>query len=96
MSVLSLIRPIAVVLFQMHSTQSLFLALGPLLSLVSARNFYAQSDIYQGDTFFDKFDFFTDVDPTGGYVEYVAHAPLNASLIFYLATSLVPMPNRWA
>jgi hypothetical protein len=53
----------------MYSSQSLFLALSPLLSLVSAQTFYAQKDIYQGDTFFDKFNFFTDVDPTGGYVE---------------------------
>jgi hypothetical protein len=53
----------------MHSSPSLFLALSPLLSLVSANTFYAQSDIYQGDKFFDNFNFFTDVDPTGGYVE---------------------------
>jgi hypothetical protein len=53
----------------MRSSQSLFLALSPFLSLVSANTFYAQSDIYQGDTFFDKFDFMTFDDPTGGYVE---------------------------
>lgn len=53
----------------MHSTQSLFLALSPFLSLAFADPFYSQSDLYQGDTFFDRFDFFTDVDPTGGYVE---------------------------
>jgi hypothetical protein len=52
----------------MRSSQSFFLALSPLLSLVSA-NFYAPLETYQGDNFFDKFDFMTFDDPTGGYVE---------------------------
>jgi hypothetical protein len=47
---------------------SLILALSPFLSSVSA-TFYAQSDIYEGATFFDKFNFITDDDPSGGYVE---------------------------
>jgi hypothetical protein len=51
-------------------SSSLLLGLTPLLPSVSAV-FYAQTDIYQGSTFFDKFNFFTDADPTNGYVECV-------------------------
>jgi hypothetical protein len=33
--------------------------------------YYALQDIYQGETFFDMFNFETEDDPTGGFVEYV-------------------------
>ncbi|TLD37930.1 glycoside hydrolase family protein [Venturia nashicola] len=58
----------------MYSAKALFLAFIPLLPFVSADIFYAQSDIYQGHTFFDRFDFFTDADPTEGYVDYKSRA----------------------
>ncbi|KAE9964132.1 hypothetical protein BLS_008628 [Venturia inaequalis] len=72
----------------MHSIQFLFLALSPLLSLTSADTFYTQNDIYQGSTFFDKFDFFTDDDPTAGYVDYKSRADAQSlGLISTTATS---------
>ena len=38
---------------------------------VAAAQIYAQTDLWQGDTFFDNFFFFTGNDPNNGFVEYV-------------------------
>jgi hypothetical protein len=36
----------------------------------AATIYYALQDTYQGETFFDMFNFETFDDPNGGYVEY--------------------------
>ncbi|KAL6250666.1 hypothetical protein RBB50_002969 [Rhinocladiella similis] len=47
------------------------MALAGLISLSTAG--YVLEDDYSGDQFFSMFDFFTDRDPTNGYVTYVDH-----------------------
>jgi hypothetical protein len=56
---------------------ALLLVLLPLLHILIASP--QQVDLHtrlvcEGDTFFDCFDFFTDPDPTQGYVDYVSKA----------------------
>jgi len=54
-----------------HST--LFLAVGVFLAYfnVARAQTYVQTDLWQGETFFDNFHFFTGDDPNNGFVEYV-------------------------
>ena len=40
---------------------------------------YTLKDSYKGNTFFDKFNFFTDADPTHGYVDYISKPEAQAS-----------------
>lgn len=42
-----------------------------LAAASSAKATYTLTDSFQGSTFFDTFDFFTDTDPTAGFVDYV-------------------------
>lgn len=43
---------------------------------------YTLVDSFQGSTFFDDFDFFTETDPTRGFVDYVDfHSAVNSELI---------------
>lgn len=57
------------------SRSTLFLTLGALLASVSAQT-YIQTDLWQGDTFFDNFYFFDDSDPNSGFVAYVESADI--------------------
>ncbi|KAL2849183.1 concanavalin A-like lectin/glucanase domain-containing protein [Aspergillus pseudoustus] len=54
---------------KIHVTSMLLPALG--LAAGSASAAYVLQDDYSPDTFFDKFSFFTDRDPTNGFVDYV-------------------------
>jgi len=38
---------------------------------VATAQTYSRTNLWQGDTFFDNFVFFTDNDPNNGFVEYV-------------------------
>jgi hypothetical protein len=42
-----------------------------LLALVSLGRAYHLTEEWKGKHFFDNFDFFTDSDPTHGFVDYV-------------------------
>jgi len=42
-----------------------------LILLVNLSIGYQLMDTFEGETFFDQFDFFTDTDPTHGFVKYV-------------------------
>ncbi|BCS19055.1 glycoside hydrolase family 16 protein [Aspergillus puulaauensis] len=53
----------------MRITSTLFPVVGLAAGLASAA--YVLQDDYSPDVFFDKFDFFTDSDPTNGHVKYV-------------------------
>lgn len=44
------------------------------LFAVSTAQVWSLKKTYQGSTFFDGFDFFTDADPTHGFVKYVDQA----------------------
>lgn len=59
------------------------LAASAILTFVSSVNgAYTLQDDYSGTNFFSMFDFFTDADPTHGYVDYVAQsAAQSAGLI---------------
>lgn len=59
------------------------LAASALLALMSGvKAAYTLKDDYSGTNFFSMFDFFTDADPTHGYVDYVAQsAAQSAGLI---------------
>jgi hypothetical protein len=52
---------------------TLFIAGGTFLAYFgrATAQLYAQSDLWQGETFFDNFYFFTSDDPNSGFVEYV-------------------------
>ncbi|EXJ56597.1 endo-1,3(4)-beta-glucanase [Cladophialophora yegresii CBS 114405] len=52
-----------------HSILVTLVGLGLLVSSSTAG--YVLQDDYSADQFFSMFDFFTDPDPTGGYVQYV-------------------------
>ena len=64
-------------------TSSSTTALVALLSIFGrASAGYTLKDDYSGSNFFSMFDFFTDADPTSGYVDYVAQsAAQSAGLI---------------
>jgi hypothetical protein len=47
------------------------LALALVVSVAAQEKFYALTDTYDATNFFDKFNFITDDDPSGGYVEYM-------------------------
>jgi len=47
------------------------LVLGALLAWNAVEGGYVIREFYQGQSFFDHFDFFTGDDPTHGYVNYV-------------------------
>jgi len=49
---------------------TLFVTFGALIASVNAQT-YSLSDTWQGETFFDNFQFFDDADPNSGFVEYV-------------------------
>ncbi|KAL4956666.1 concanavalin A-like lectin/glucanase domain-containing protein [Aspergillus filifer] len=53
----------------MHTASTLLPLLALAAELTSAA--YVLQDDYTPDTFFDKFSFFTDADPTNGHVSYV-------------------------
>jgi hypothetical protein len=53
----------------MRSTSALLPVVGLAAELASAA--YVLQDDYTPDVFFDKFDFFTESDPTNGHVQYV-------------------------
>ncbi|RDW73315.1 glycoside hydrolase family 16 protein [Coleophoma cylindrospora] len=55
----------------MHTTHS-FLALGSILTLLGSAHGYTLMNTYDATNFFDYFNFFTAVDPTSGYVDYVS------------------------
>jgi hypothetical protein len=50
---------------------TLFRAVGAFLAYftIAAAQIYVQTDLWQGETFFDNFFFFTDNDPNSGFVE---------------------------
>ena len=52
---------------------TLVFAVGAFLACanVATAQTYVQTDLWQGETFFDNFNFFTDDDPNSGFVEYV-------------------------
>lgn len=52
-------------------TRLVFLSLLSSLGAVVNAQAYTNPDIYLPSNFFSKFNFFTDADPTHGYVEYV-------------------------
>ncbi|KIW51302.1 hypothetical protein PV05_10039 [Exophiala xenobiotica] len=56
---------------------TLLFALGGLVSLCTAG--YVLEDDYTEDQFFSMFDFFTDADPTNGYVTYVDQTTAQSS-----------------
>ncbi|KAF2146946.1 glycoside hydrolase family 16 protein [Aplosporella prunicola CBS 121167] len=56
---------------------STLLGLFPFVSLGIAG--YVVQDDYSPENFFDKFGFFTNDDPTNGFVDYVSHDAANAS-----------------
>ncbi len=59
---------------------TLFLAVGAFLAyfnIIATAQIYVQTDLWQGETFFDNFFFFTDNDPNSGFVEYVKLRILN-------------------
>ncbi|KAH7100256.1 concanavalin A-like lectin/glucanase domain-containing protein [Auriculariales sp. MPI-PUGE-AT-0066] len=43
----------------------------PRSTYIAAQTIWIPTDVYQGDTFFDQFDFFNYSDPTNGLVNYV-------------------------
>lgn len=51
---------------------SLSLSLSLLAGLVSATNYNLVKD-YSGNNFYNQFDFFTGLDPTEGFTNYVSH-----------------------
>ncbi|KAJ5498641.1 Concanavalin A-like lectin/glucanases superfamily [Penicillium expansum] len=54
----------------MHVFSTLLPALG-LLSQVSSAAYTLRDDYGASDSFFDRFNFYTDTDPTNGFVKYV-------------------------
>ncbi|CAG7949109.1 unnamed protein product [Penicillium nalgiovense] len=54
----------------MHVLSTILPALG-LLTQVSSGAYTLRDDYGASDSFFDKFNFFTDTDPTNGFVSYV-------------------------
>lgn len=52
---------------------TLYFAVGAFLANfnVATAQIYVQTDLWQGETFFDNFYFFTGNDPNNGFVEYV-------------------------
>jgi len=44
------------------------------LAVYTAVGPYTQTDMWEGANFFDQFNFFTNGDPTGGYVNFVSRA----------------------
>ncbi|KAF7712634.1 Endo-1,3(4)-beta-glucanase [Penicillium ucsense] len=65
----------------MHVLSTLLSSLG-LLAQITRAAYTLQEDYGTTDSFFDKFDFFTDADPTNGYVSYVDRSTArNAGLI---------------
>jgi hypothetical protein len=54
----------------MHFTTTVLSGLG-LFAHLSAAGYTLQTDYGTDDSFFDAFDFYTDADPTDGYVSYV-------------------------
>ncbi|GKZ70348.1 hypothetical protein AnigIFM50267_005986 [Aspergillus niger] len=70
-------------LVAMRRTATLLSALGLTAQLSSAA--YTLQDDYSGSGFFDGFSFFTDTDPTNGFVDYVDEATAQSN--GYISTS---------
>lgn len=63
-------------------------ALGPLASLAADSNAtWTLSDSIAGDDFFDKFDFFSDKDPTNGLVLYQTESAAKSANLSYVDTT---------
>ncbi|KAF2423697.1 hypothetical protein EJ08DRAFT_559470, partial [Tothia fuscella] len=77
----------------MRSSLSLLLGATPLFSSVTAI-YYAQSDVYQGSNFFDRFDFMTFDDPTSGYVDYKSRSDADSLGLLKTASSTTGS-NKW-
>jgi hypothetical protein len=56
-----------------------------LLSSHASAN-YILKDSFKGKTFFDKFKFFTDNDPTHGYVDYISQEAAQSSGLVNIAS----------
>ncbi|TEY69586.1 hypothetical protein BOTCAL_0112g00250 [Botryotinia calthae] len=59
------------------ATSSLFLrclTISSFITTITALTGYRLEESYSGNTFFDAFDFFTDPDPTHGFVAYVSES----------------------
>ncbi|KAL4887714.1 concanavalin A-like lectin/glucanase domain-containing protein [Aspergillus karnatakaensis] len=71
----------------MHTLSTLMgLALTTHLTLSSAA--YVLTDDYTPDTFFDKFNFFTDADPTHGHVDYIDRGSAEAAGLISVGSSI--------
>jgi hypothetical protein len=83
----------------MHTTLRCAVALGLLISTVQAQfpqPKYSLHTLYDKSNFFQAFDFFTEPDPTHGFVEYVDGPTANAeSLAGYSGESVFLGTDSW-